>query len=52
MRFAAADRDPDLIYAFRDVTDYKRNYPVVLVRLSLVNGDALHDLLSSPPKYL
>jgi hypothetical protein len=28
------------------VTDYYRRYPLVLVRLSCVNRDALHDLLS------
>ena len=28
------------------VTDYYRKYPLVLVRLSCVNRDALHDLLS------
>jgi len=33
---------PDTYY----VTDYHRPYPVVLVRLSRVDRDALHDLLS------
>jgi len=33
---------PDTYY----VTDYYRNYPVVLVRLSRVDGDALRDLLA------
>jgi len=33
---------PDTYY----VTDYYRNYPVVLVRLSRLDRDALHDLLS------
>jgi hypothetical protein len=33
---------PDTYY----LTDYYRNYPVILVRLSRVHGDALHDLLS------
>jgi hypothetical protein len=28
------------------VTDYYRKYPLVLVRLSCVSRDALHDLLS------
>jgi hypothetical protein len=28
------------------VTDYYRRYPVVLVRLSRIDADALHDLLS------
>jgi hypothetical protein len=28
------------------LTDYYRRYPVVLVRLSTVDRDALHDLLS------
>lgn len=28
------------------LTDYYRNYPLVLVRLSRVDRDALHDLLS------
>jgi hypothetical protein len=34
---------PDTYY----VTDYYRNYPVVLVRLSQVDQDALRDLLSA-----
>ena len=33
---------PDTYY----VTDYYRPYPIVLVRLSRVDRDALHDLLS------
>ena len=33
---------PDIYY----LTDYHRRYPVVLVRLSRVDRDALHDLLS------
>jgi len=33
---------PDTYY----VTDYYRSYPIVLVRLSRVDRDALHDLLS------
>jgi len=33
---------PDTYY----LTDYYRRYPLVLVRLSRVNPDALHDLLS------
>jgi len=33
---------PDIYY----VTDYYRPYPLVLVRLSRVDRDALHDLLS------
>jgi len=33
---------PDIYY----LTDYHRRYPVVLVRLSRVNRDALRDLLS------
>jgi hypothetical protein len=33
---------PDTYY----VTDYYRNYPLVLVRLSRLDRDALHDLLS------
>jgi hypothetical protein len=33
---------PDTYY----VTDYYRSYPIVLVRLSHVNEDALRDLLS------
>jgi hypothetical protein len=33
---------PDTYY----VTDYYRNYPVVLVRLARVDGEALRDLLS------
>ena len=33
---------PDAYY----VTDYYRPYPIVLVRLSRVNHDALHDLLA------
>jgi hypothetical protein len=28
------------------ITDYYRKHPIVLVRLSCINGDALHDLLS------
>ena len=34
---------PEIYY----VTDYYRNYPVVLVRLSRVDQDALRDLLSA-----
>jgi hypothetical protein len=34
---------PDTYY----VTDYYRPYPLVLVRLSRVDRDALHDLLST-----
>ncbi len=34
---------PDTYY----VTDYYRSYPLVLVRLSRVDRDALHDLLST-----
>lgn len=33
---------PDIYY----LTDYHRRYPVVLVRLSRVDREALHDLLS------
>jgi hypothetical protein len=33
---------PDVYY----LTDYYRSYPVVLVRLSRIDQDALHDLLS------
>jgi hypothetical protein len=33
---------PDTYY----LTDYYRNYPLVLVRLARVDPDALHDLLS------
>jgi hypothetical protein len=36
------DEAPDTYY----VTDYYRPYPIVLVRLSRVDRDALHDLLS------
>jgi hypothetical protein len=49
VRSSFEDRDwlledaPDVYY----VTDYYRRYPVVLVRLSRVNEDALRDLLSS-----
>lgn len=47
VRCALDDRErfledaPDTYY----VTDYYRPYPVVLVRLSYLNRDALHDLL-------
>jgi len=33
---------PEIYY----LTDYYRKYPLILVRLSRVDGDALHDLLS------
>jgi len=36
------DDAPDIYY----VTDYYRPYPIVLVRLSRIDRDALHDLLS------
>jgi hypothetical protein len=48
VRCAIEDREwlledaPDIYY----VTDYYRRYPLVLVRLSRVNRDALRDLLS------
>jgi hypothetical protein len=37
------DEAPDTYY----ITDHYRNYPVVLVRLSRIDRDALHDLLST-----
>jgi hypothetical protein len=49
VRCALDDREllledaPDTYY----VTDYYRPYPVVLVRLSNIDRDALHDLLST-----
>jgi len=48
VRMDLADRDalledaPDTYY----VTDYYERHPVVLARLSHLNADALHDLLS------
>jgi len=48
VRYEIDERDlliedaPDIYY----VTDYYRRYPLVLVRLSRVDHDALHDLLS------
>jgi len=48
VRFGLEERDlliedaPDTYY----VTDYYRSYPVVLVRLSRIDRDALRDLLS------
>jgi len=36
------DEAPDIYY----LTDFYRKYPLVLVRLSRVDGEALHDLLS------
>ena len=36
------DEAPHIYY----LTDYHRRYPVVLVRLSRIDADALHDLLS------
>jgi hypothetical protein len=48
VRFGLEDRAylledaPDTYY----LTDYYRSYPIILVRLAKVNGDALRDLLS------
>jgi len=41
-RDALLEEAPDIYY----LTDYHRRYPVVLVRLSRIDRDALHDLLS------
>jgi hypothetical protein len=47
VRFGLEERERLLEDAPRTyyLTDYYRSYPLVLVRLSLVDSDALHDLL-------